>query len=62
MIRLHLTQQEQAVLIEVLESFLSELRMEIADTERKSMRDVLKNQEVVIKRVLESLRTATDEG
>jgi hypothetical protein len=56
MISLELNETDQAVLTEVLESFLSDLRMEIADTERKEMRDVLKRQEVVIKRVLETLR------
>ncbi len=56
MIKLELSLQEQEVLIEVLESFLSDLRMEIADTERLAFRERLKGQEQVIKRLLGALR------
>jgi len=57
MAQLSLTPEEQSILVEALESFLSDLRMEIADTEKKDLRDVLKNQERVIGRILQSLRT-----
>ncbi|WP_333844805.1 hypothetical protein [Pelomicrobium sp.] len=56
MTRLELSPEEQEVLIEVLESFLSDLRMEIADTERLAFRERLKGQEQIIKRLLEVLR------
>jgi hypothetical protein len=58
MAQLSLTPEEQSIVVEALESFLSDLRMEIADTEKKAMRDVLKNQEKVIGRVLDALRSA----
>lgn len=56
MTQLELSPQEQEVLIEVLESFLSDLRMEIVDTERLAFRERLKSQEQIIKRLLEALR------
>jgi hypothetical protein len=56
MAQLNLTPEEQSIVVEALESFLSDLRMEIADTEKKTMREVLKNQEKVINKVLDALR------
>jgi hypothetical protein len=58
MTQLELSPEEREVLIEVLESFLSDLRMEIADTERLAFRERLKSQEQIIKRLLEALRKA----
>jgi hypothetical protein len=57
MAQLNLTSEEQSIVVEALESFLSDLRMEIADTEKKAMREVLKNQEKVITKVLDALRS-----
>jgi hypothetical protein len=57
MAQLSLTSEEQSIIVEALESFLSDLRMEIADTEKKTMREVLKNQEKVINKVLDALRS-----
>ena len=37
-----LTEHERRLLTDVLEEYLSELRMEIADTDRMSFRDMLK--------------------
>ncbi|MEW5707975.1 MAG: hypothetical protein AB1830_03590 [Pseudomonadota bacterium] len=58
MTQLELSPEEREVLIEVLESFLSDLRMEIADTERLAFRERLKSREQIIKRLLEALRKA----
>ncbi|GIX27859.1 hypothetical protein [Pelomicrobium sp. G1] len=58
MTQLELSPEEREVLIEVLESFLSDLRMEIADTERLAFRERLKSQEQIIKRLLGALRKA----
>ncbi len=55
MIQLDLTDQESAILREVLESYLSDLRMEIADTDRQDFRDGLKTRKDVIGKVLEAL-------
>ena len=52
MAQLELTVEEQEILAEALESFISDLRVEIAGTERMALRDVLKNQEQVLRRVL----------
>ena len=52
---LELTTAERALLREVLETQLSDLRMEISDTDLKSYRDKLKEKEGVIKGLLERL-------
>ena len=46
---------EADVLRHVLESYLSDLRMEIADTDSKDFRDGLKHRKEVLNRVLERL-------
>ena len=52
---LELTTAERALLREVLETQLSDLRMEISDTDLKSYRDKLKEKEGVIKGLLQRL-------
>ena len=42
MIELDLTREEREVLLEILEADLSDLRMEIADTDSLDFRDMLK--------------------
>jgi hypothetical protein len=56
MIQLNLTGEERDILREALRSYLSDLRMEIADTERKEMRENLKNEERVLKKIIEALK------
>ncbi|MBA3583473.1 MAG: hypothetical protein H0W36_02905 [Gemmatimonadetes bacterium] len=55
MIQLELDDAERQILAEVLKSYLSDLRMEIADTDRVDFRDMLKDRKAVIGKVLESL-------
>lgn len=55
MVRLELTEPEVDVLKEVLEYALSELRMEIADTDRKDFREQLKAQKEALTGILERL-------
>ncbi|MDH3497181.1 MAG: hypothetical protein OER21_10480 [Gemmatimonadota bacterium] len=55
MLELDLSSQEQDTLRHVLESYLSDLRMEIADTDRQEFRDMLKGRKAVIQKVLASL-------
>jgi hypothetical protein len=43
------------VLKEALDFYLSDLRMEVADTDRQDFRERLKMEETVIKRILEAL-------
>ncbi len=52
---LNLDHDEIEVLRHVLESYLSDLRMEIADTDLLDFRTMLKNRKAVIRKVLESL-------
>ncbi|RMG67363.1 MAG: hypothetical protein D6715_04930 [Calditrichaeota bacterium] len=52
---LELNEQERTVLIEVLESYLSELRMEIANTDRLAYREQLKQRKQVLLAILEKL-------
>jgi hypothetical protein len=58
MFRLDLNAEQRSTLIQVLESYVSDLRMEIADTERKDFRDPLKAQEQILNGLLATLRAA----
>ena len=60
MIHLELTKEEKELLIDVLENDLSDLRMEIADTDKMDFREILKKQKEVLKKVLETLRQAIE--
>jgi hypothetical protein len=52
MFQLDLTAEETIMLAEVLENTHSDLRMEIADTDSKDYRDMLKRRKAVIAKVL----------
>jgi len=56
-----LTPEEERMLVEILESYLSDLRMEIADTDSKDFREMLKDRKAVIVKVLEALGAAPGE-
>jgi hypothetical protein len=58
MINLDLTKEENDILATVLESYLSDLRMEIADTDSMDFRESLKKRKDVLKKVLETLKHA----
>jgi hypothetical protein len=53
--QLNLTAEETEMLKEILTSFLSDLRMEIADTDSLDFREGLKKKEVFLKRLLVDL-------
>jgi hypothetical protein len=53
-----MTQAEVAALREVLTSYLSDLRMEIADTDSMQFREDLKRREELLKKLLQQLDTA----
>lgn len=55
MITLQMTEDEAKILAAILSFYLSDLRMEIADTERISWRDRMKSEEAFIKRLLVQL-------
>ncbi|MCP4203234.1 MAG: hypothetical protein GY769_15025 [bacterium] len=56
MIQLDLDDNERQILCTVLDSYLSDLRMEISDTDRLEFREMLKERKAVLVRVLEVLR------
>jgi hypothetical protein len=55
MIQLSLTDSESSILRKILECYLSDLRMEIADTEEAPFRERLKQEETAINKILGSL-------
>jgi hypothetical protein len=55
MIQFNLTDDEASILRQALSTYLSDLRMEIADTDQQEFRDRLKQEEVVVKIILEKL-------
>ncbi len=56
MIQLDLLDEERQVLLELLESALSDLRMEIAHTDRMDFREMLKGRKAVLSKVIEALQ------
>lgn len=60
MIQLEITGEERDLLIEILESDISDLRMEIADTDRQAYRDMLISREVLMKRIQHALGQALE--
>ncbi len=61
MIRLEMSKEELSVLNEILETCLSDLRMEIAGTDNLEFRGTLKRREVLLNGLIERL-AATREG
>jgi len=55
MTQLNLNETEVSTLKKTLNCYLSDLRMEIGDTDQKEFRDGLKREEEVLTRILESL-------
>jgi hypothetical protein len=55
LVNLELSEDEAVILKESLQSFLSDLRMEIADTDRMEFRDGLKHRKMVLMKVVELL-------
>ena len=54
--RLELSPEETTTLREILESYLGDLRMEIAATDAQEFREALKRREEVVKKVMRQLR------
>ena len=59
MVDLRLTQSEAETLHKILETYLSDLRVEIADTDLKNFRETLKTEETFIKEFLQRLESAS---
>lgn len=60
MIQLTLTDTDASTLIDILTSYLSDLRMEIADTEQIDFRQRLKEEEIIIKKIMVMLTELQD--
>ncbi len=56
MISLDLSPAEREILADVLDSYLSDLRMEIANTDSMDFRDRLKTRKSVVQKVLTEVR------
>ncbi len=58
MIQLELSDSEKSHLIEALESYLSDLRYEIADTDSLDFREKLKEKKAALEKALAALKTS----
>ena len=57
MAQITLTHEEAVTLRDVLNSYVSDLRMEVADTDSKPFRENLKREEAMLKKLLQQLDT-----
>lgn len=55
MVYINITSEENQTLIAVLQSYLSDLRVEIADTDQYEFRQNLKSQKEILMRILDLL-------
>jgi hypothetical protein len=55
MVQLTLTDQDATTLKKALQTYLSDLRMEVADTDAQDFREGLKQEEAVITRLVDEL-------
>jgi len=60
MIQLDLDNEERQILTEALEGTLGELGMEIASTDRKEFRDILKKRQAVLRKALQAVGQMAD--
>jgi hypothetical protein len=58
MIHLDLDEQEKQILDETLQSYLSDLSYEIADTDKQDFREMLKARRAVLQKIKETLEQA----
>jgi len=56
MIQLDLNDEEQQILVEVLENYISDLTMEISDTDRLEFREMLKSRRRAVVKVINTLK------
>ncbi len=58
MYHLDLDEQEKEILLNTLESYLSDLRYEIADTDRLEFREQLKTRKAVLEKITTTLKAS----
>jgi len=61
MVSLDLDQSERELLKELLDNLLSDIRMEVADTDRMDFREKLKEQKRVLHKTIEALEDNAEE-
>ncbi|MBZ5551165.1 MAG: hypothetical protein LAO21_00495 [Acidobacteriia bacterium] len=59
MIHISLTEEEKEVLIQILEEYLSDLRIEIAHTDDTSFREPLKGKKEAVGRIIDALQISS---
>jgi len=59
MVRIEMNSEEAGMLHEILEEYVSDLRMEIAATDSRDFREALKKREEFLKNLLQKLRIET---
>ena len=60
MVELHLDAEESFLLSNMLEECIQDLRGEIVRTERSDYREMLKTREVLLKKILQQVRSAQE--
>lgn len=55
MITMKLTGEEAVILHNIVKTYIEDLRVEIMHTDRREYRDMLKQQEVLVRKILEEL-------
>ena len=55
MITVKLTEEEAVILQDIVETFIEGIRVEILHTDKREYREMLKQQEKVVKKILEQL-------
>ena len=58
-IEINLSEEDAEIIIEILDNYLSDLSMEITDTDSMDFREKLKSRRTSIQRVLKILREGT---
>jgi hypothetical protein len=58
MVEIDLSESETKTLIAAIESYLSDLRMEITDTDSMDYREILKDRKEKLMKILDTLRRA----
>ena len=61
MIQLMVTEEERELLMDILENNISDLRMEIAGTDRQEYRNMLKSRETIMKNIQSKLEQVPSE-
>ena len=55
-----LTDEESTLLVQILEDYISDIRMEIADTDKSSFKEKLKTQKLSVIKILNQFKENTD--